>query len=135
MQGIVQDGQNMHASYAGSDPFRCICAGNTRKRTMMPHAVTACASCRTSSAAEPADSAGRPPVHHKAKSARRSSKPLRTEWSIMALTPRGSGSEPQKDFGTQSLSAAGLSAVGDGSAAEVRRCLVQGSTRCKQCSA
>ena len=70
------------------------------------------------SAAEPADSASRPPVHHKAKSARRSSKPLRTEWSIMALTPRGSGSEPQKDFGIQSLPAAGLSAAGTGSAAE-----------------
>jgi len=70
------------------------------------------------SAAEPADNASRPPVHHKAKSARRSSKPLRTEWSIMALTTSGSSSEPQKEFGTQSLSAAGLSAAGVGSAAE-----------------
>lgn len=45
----------------------------------------------------------------------------------MALTTSGSGSEPQKHFGTQSLSAPGLSAVGVGSAAEV-----SGDVLCKE---
>ena len=59
-----------------------------------------------SSGAELAASPGRPRAQEKPKSAHRSSQPLRTEWSIAALTPRIS--KTPRESGAQQVPALGL---------------------------
>ena len=60
------------------------------------------------SATEQGDSPGQQQAQRKHKSARRSSGPLRTEWSIAALTPRGMASESPQDAHAHSSPARSL---------------------------
>ena len=70
--------------------------------------LTSMCNVQGSSAAEQALSPGRNRAQDKAKSVKRSSQPLRTEWSIAALTPRGPVSTTPRESGAQSMPAPGL---------------------------
>ncbi len=61
-----------------------------------------------SSCAEQAASPGRPQAQEKPKSAHRSSQPLRTEWSIAAVTPSGPVSKTPRESGAQQVPAPAL---------------------------
>ena len=61
-----------------------------------------------SSCAEQAASPGRPRAQEKPKSAHRSSQPLRTEWSIAAVTPSGPVSKTPRESGAQQVPAPAL---------------------------
>ena len=103
----VEDFPMLGRAAASPDSFKCASAAVVENGRSFPGTPSMC-TAQDSSAAEQAASLCRLRALDKPKSAQRGSQPLRTEWSVAALTPSGPVSTTPQEPAAQPMPAPGL---------------------------